>query len=224
MNAAYQVARKPSELFFPLSGSFHKTPEQTWRAYGPLFRRHSTEAIPPELLAALAQVEAAGNPVARTYWRWSLGDHPFAFYRPASSGVGMYQITDGTFEEARDYCIHDHVVVADGPWNDWDSCWFNAFYTRLIPSHAIELTAVHLDRHLRRALQLHPVGAASLRAKQELAALIHLCGAGAGRAHARRGLRIQPGQRCGDHDLRRYLDKVAAQQARFARLAASSVR
>ena len=25
----------------------------------------------PELLAALAQVEGSGNPVARTYWRWS---------------------------------------------------------------------------------------------------------------------------------------------------------
>ena len=25
---------------------------------------------PPELLAALAQVESGGNPVARTYWRW----------------------------------------------------------------------------------------------------------------------------------------------------------
>jgi len=37
--------------------------------YGPLFRRHSTVVITPELLAALAQVEGAGNPVARTYWR-----------------------------------------------------------------------------------------------------------------------------------------------------------
>jgi len=33
-----------------------------------VFREYSTAAITPELLAALAQVEGAGNPLARTYW------------------------------------------------------------------------------------------------------------------------------------------------------------
>ena len=55
----------------------------------------------PELLAALAQVEGAGNPVARTYWRWRLSWNPLELYRPASSAVGMYQITDATFQEAK---------------------------------------------------------------------------------------------------------------------------
>jgi cell envelope opacity-associated protein A len=32
-----------------------------------VFREYSTAAITPELLAALAQVEGAGNPLARTY-------------------------------------------------------------------------------------------------------------------------------------------------------------
>ena len=41
-----------------------------------------------------------GNPVARTYWRWRATPEPFEVYRPASSAVGMYQITDGTFAEA----------------------------------------------------------------------------------------------------------------------------
>ena len=102
--------------------------------------------ISPELLAALAQVEGSGNPVVRTYWRWSFNLKPFDVYRPASSAVGMYQITDGTFAEARRYCIHDHAVAQDGPWNDWQSCWFNRLYTRVIPSHAVELTAAYLDR------------------------------------------------------------------------------
>jgi len=35
----------------------------------PLFNEYSTATITPDLLAALAQVESAGNPVARTYWR-----------------------------------------------------------------------------------------------------------------------------------------------------------
>ena len=70
-NGLYQLVRKPTELFFPVSGVLYKTPAETWRDYGALFRRYSTASIPPELLAALAQVEASGNPLARTYWRWS---------------------------------------------------------------------------------------------------------------------------------------------------------
>jgi hypothetical protein len=101
LNGLYQVIRKPSELFFPVSGTLNKTPAETWRDYGPLFHRFSTDLVTAELLAALAQVEASGNPVARTYWRWSLTARPFDVYRPASSSVGMYQMTDGTFAAAR---------------------------------------------------------------------------------------------------------------------------
>ena len=145
-NWLYQVVRKPTELFFPVDGVLAKAPAETWRQYGPLFRRHSTAVITPELLAALAQVEGSGNPVARTYWRWRLTWNPFEVYQPASSAVGMYQITDATFREARRFCIRDHVVVEDGPWHDTRSCWFNGLYTRVLPSHAVEMTAALLDR------------------------------------------------------------------------------
>jgi hypothetical protein len=174
----------------------------------------------PDLLAALAQVEASGNPVARTYWRWSWKRHPFELYRPASSAVGMYQITDGTFEIARRYCIHDHAVVDDGPWHAWRSCWFNSLYTRVIPYHAIELTSAYLDKGVARTLARHGIKAATLAQKQKLATLIHLCGAGAGDAYARRGLHLSKGQRCGDHDAGAYLRRVAAVQQTFRRLAA----
>ena len=53
VNGLYQVARKPTELFFPVSGTLNKTPRETWRQYGPLFRKYSTEVMSPELLAAL---------------------------------------------------------------------------------------------------------------------------------------------------------------------------
>jgi hypothetical protein len=71
LNGVYQIVRKPSELFFPVSGTLNKTPTETWRQYAPLFLKYSTDVMTPELLAALAQVEASGNPVARTYWRWA---------------------------------------------------------------------------------------------------------------------------------------------------------
>src|SRR5216684_110888 len=105
VNWAYQVIRKPTELFFTVSSTLSKTPSETWRQYAPLFREHSTITISPELLAALAQVEGSGNPVARTYWRWQGSWNPFAVYRPASSAVGMYQITDPTFREAKRFWI-----------------------------------------------------------------------------------------------------------------------
>ena len=216
VNWVYQVIRKPSELFFPVDRVLAKAPSETWRQYGSLFRENSTSVITPELLGALAQVESAGDPVARTYWRWRLTWNPLALYQPASSAVGMFQITDATFNEARRFCIHGHVVVEDGPWHDLRSCWFNRLYTRLVPSHAVELTAALLDRQVARTLARHRLTAATLKQKQDLAALIHLCGAGAGDAYARRGLRLTAGQRCGDHDVRRYLGQINALKRQFA--------
>ncbi|MGH7164956.1 MAG: lytic transglycosylase domain-containing protein [Nitrospiraceae bacterium] len=221
VNWGYQVIRKPTEVFSPVSGTLTKTPHETWRQYGPLFGEHSTAVITPELLAALAQVEGGGNPVAQTYWRWRLTWNPFELYQPASSAVGMYQITDATFREATRYCIHDHVVVEEGPWHDAGSCWFNSLYTRVLPSHAIELTAALLDRGVASATPRHRFAAATLQQKQDLAAVIHLCGAGAGDAYARRGFRLTARQRCGDHDLRDYLEQVNTMKRQFARLAAA---
>jgi len=221
VNWMVQVARKPAEIFFPVSRSLVKPPAQTWRQYGQLFATHSTAVVTPELLAALAQAEGGGNPMARTYWRWRLTWNPFEVYRPASSAVGMFQITDGTFAEARRYCIHDHVVVEDGPWHDLRSCWFNALYTRVVPGHAVEMTAALLDRTVARILWRNRIATASLRQRQDLAAVIHLCGSGAGDAYARVGFRLTRGQRCGDHDARRYLAHVNALKLQFARLAAS---
>jgi hypothetical protein len=221
VNWVYQVARKPTELFFPVSGTLAKAPAETWRQYSPLFREHSTATISPELLAALAQVEGSGNPVARTYWRWQVSWNPFAVYRPASSAVGMYQITDPTFREAKRFCIHDHVVVEQGAWNDPKACWFNILYTRVIPSHAVELTAALLDRDVTRTLTRRRIVTATLRQKQDLAAVIHLCGVGGGDDYARRGFRVTAGQHCGDHDLTRYLAQVNGMKRLFGRMAAS---
>jgi hypothetical protein len=221
VNWAYQVARKPTELFFPVSGALSKTPPETWRRYAPLFRGHATAVMTPDLLAALAQVEGAGNPVARTYWRWRLSWNPFELYRPASSAVGMYQITDPTFREAKRYCIHDHVVAEVGAWHEWQSCWFNGLYTRVVPSHAVEMTAALLDRSVASTLQRQRISTAALQQKQDLAAIIHLCGGGPGDAYARRGFTLTPGQKCGDHDVRGYLLHVNAMKRRFARLAAA---
>jgi hypothetical protein len=213
MNLVYQVLRKPSEAFAPVSGAFNKTPIETWRQYGPLFREYSTAFISPELLAALAQVEGAGNPVASTYWRSRLTWNPFAIYQPASSSVGMYQMTDAAFAEARRYCIRDHIVVEDG-------CSLTGLDSRVLPSRGVELTAVFLDRKITAILARPKKTAASSQQKRDLAAIIHLCGASSAKAFARRGFHPIAGERCGDQEVATYLVQINAMTREFLRIEA----
>jgi hypothetical protein len=216
INWTYQVYRKPGELVAPLGAA--KSPQSTWESYGSLFEKNSTDALSPEFLAALAQVEGDGNPVARTYWRWQWSWHPFKIYRPASSALGMFQITDGTFAEARKYCIHDHKVVSDGPWHDFNSCWFNSFYTRVLPSHAIEMTAAYLHQSVANALAARRVKKVSTAQTQRLAAVIHLCGAKRGESFIKQRFQAAAGEQCGTHSLRGYLDQIERMKQRFTRL------
>ncbi len=212
-NLVYQVIRKPTELFFFVGNALDKEPAETWRQYGPLFRTYSTGTITPELLAALAQVESSGNPVARTYWRWRLSFNPFAIYQPASSAVGLYQTTDAAYAEAARSCIRGNAVVDTG-------CGSTALTVRAIPSHAIELASVYLDRNVADVLARAPEVTASPSERQDLAAFIHLCGAGPATAFARRNFQMMAGERCGDHLVAAYVAKVNAMKRQFLRLAA----
>ena len=212
-NLVYHVLHKPTEMFSPVSSGFNKTPIETWRRYAPLFREYSTASISPELLAALAQVESAGNPIANTYWRWHLTWNPYAVYQPASSGVGMYQMTDAALAEAQDYCILQHTVVQTG-------CSASGFYSRVVASHATELTAVFLDRNTTAILGNRRTAKVSRQRKEQLAAIIHLCGSGPGNAFAGRGFHLLPGERCGDHDVAAYLAEIDTMKRKFIRLAA----
>src|SRR5271169_1399366 len=188
VNLIYQILHKPTEMFALIPGESNKDPIETWRQYAPLFREYSTTSISPELLAALAQVESAGNPTARTYWRWSLTSDPFAVYQPASSAVGMYQMTDAASSEAQGYCILHHTVAETG-------CSTTLLHSRVVPRHATELTAVFLDRKVAAILGHRRNTRISRQQREELAAVIHLCGTGPATAFARRGFRLTPGER-----------------------------
>lgn len=165
-----------------------------------------------ELLAALAQTESSGNPVARTYWRWRLSFNPFAIYQPASSAVGLYQMTDPAYAEAARFCIRENAVTDTG-------CGFGP-YIRAIPSQAIELASVYLDRNVADVLSLADDVKTSPQQKQDLAAFIHLCGARPATAYARRHFQMVAGERCGDHLVATYVAKVDAMKREFLRLAA----
>jgi hypothetical protein len=214
VNVIYHVIRKPTELFFIAGHRLDKEPPETWRSYGSLFRTYSTAAITPELLAALAQTESSGNPVARTYWRWQLALNPFSLYKPASSAVGLYQTTDPAYAEVARYCIRNHAVV--------DEDCGSSPYIRVVPSHAVELASIYLDRQVAAVLARAPGAKPNARETQDLATIIHLCGAGPALAFARRGFQVADGERCGDHLVSFYLGKVNAMKREFKRLAADN--
>jgi hypothetical protein len=219
LNVIYQVARKPTELFGLVAAPAPLTPSETWTRYGPQFRAHATDLVRAELLAALAHAESQGDPLARTGWRWRWTWNPFALYAPASSAVGLYQITDAAFEEGRRLCVHDHRVARAGPWYDLDACWFPMLYMRTVPSHAIEMTAARLHEHLLLALGRERAGRVGGRTRERVAAVIHLCGPARAAAFVRRGFRAAPGELCGAHDLGAYLARVDRATLAFERLA-----
>ncbi|MBV8700433.1 transglycosylase SLT domain-containing protein [Bradyrhizobium sp.] len=212
-NVVYHVVKKPTELFVLIGHALDKEPADTWRSYGALFRASATSTITPELLAALAQVESSGNPLARTYWRWQLSLDPLAIYQPASSAVGLFQMTDGAYAEAARFCIRGGAVVDD-------DCGLSRLSIRVIPRHAIELASVYLDRNVGAVLARAGDGTANPQQKQDLAAIIHLCGAGPAAAFVRRGFQPAAGERCGDHLVGAYLARVNAMKRQFLRLAA----
>jgi hypothetical protein len=212
-NLVYHVIHKPTELFFFVGHRLDKEPPETWRHYGPLFRVYSTSTITPELLAALAQIESSGNPVDRTYWRWRWSFNPFAIYQPASSAVGLLQMTDPAYAEVARFCIRANAVTDTG-------CGFGP-YIRALPSHSIELASIYLDRNVAAVLARSGDVKPTPQQTQDLAAFIHLCGGGPATAYARRHFQMLSDERCGDHLVAAYVARVNAMKQQFLRLAAN---
>ncbi len=216
----YWIVHKPTELLAPVSQVLVKPPDATWRAYATDFRRYATPRVPPDLLAALAQTESDGNPAAQTYWRWNLHAADwFGIYRPASSSVGMYQMTDPAFQEARRFCVRRHHLVPATAPGAADPCFHDPLLARLSPAGSIELTAVYLDRKIAAVLAAKPHRPPGPEALRALAAVIHLCGPGPAGRFAARGYRLAPGERCGDESPAAYVARVTTLARHFRRLA-----
>ena len=215
VNWIWQAVVKPSEVIGLLEAGYFKDPRKTWEVFGPLFREHSTSMIPPELLAALSHAESRGNPIARTYWRWRWTLNPFAIYAPASSAVGLLQITDGTFAVARQYCIHGNKVAREGDWYDSRNCWFNSLYSRVVPSHAIEMTSAYLHVTVSKIAGRRPLLPATWH---DLAALTHLCGPGVAEEYLLSGMRFAKSSYCEAHNPRVYLKQIRNLMAVFKKM------
>ncbi len=215
VNWCFHAINKPSEIIGLLDSHFFKQPSTTWKSLGDSFKEHATTIITPDFLAALAQTESQGNPIARTYWQWSLSLNPFKIFAPASSAAGLFQITDGTYREMKKYCIHDGEVVKDGPWYEVNSCWFNFAYNRLIPGHAIEMTSAYLHRQVTKLVKRYRGAPPSDQQKQQLAAIIHLCGAQRAEELLRQHFKLEAIGDCGAHNAKAYVTKIQRLQANF---------
>ena len=113
------------------------------------------------------------------------------------------------------------AIASDGT-PSWMPTAGSTAYIRAVPSHAVELAAVYMDRGVAAILVYAPDMTTSPQEKQDLAAFIHLCGGGPARAFLRRGFQVMAGERCGDHLVTTYLAKVNAMKRQFSRLAVNN--
>ncbi|PCI28817.1 MAG: transglycosylase [SAR324 cluster bacterium] len=213
-NWVYQVINKPLEIVNLVSGHFYKSPQSTWEAYEDLFQSHATEVMTPEFLAGMAQVESSGNAFAVSGWRWRWTTNITRIYSPASSATGMLQYTDATFEDAKRFCVHQGKVVLNDNFLNLESCWFNQFYSRISPSNAIEMTSARLQYYVDQIVvryKVHPTKSQ----KQQLAAVIHLCGRRKGKLFAKKGFKFSAIPRCGSHNPKYYYKKIRKFEKKF---------
>ena len=151
VNTVYQVIRKPTRC----SSRERHAQQATCRRRGASTRRlphRSTAAISPEFLAALAQVEASGNPVARAYWRWTWTLDPLDVYRPRRARSASIRSPTARSTRRAATASAGHPGGPGRPLVAWQSFWFNWLLFRIMPSHSVELTAAYLDRAVAGAL------------------------------------------------------------------------
>ena len=144
-NLVYQVIHKPTELFVFVGHRLDKEPAETWRQYGALFRTYSTATITPELLAALAQVESSGQ---------SGGAHLLALAMELQSFRDLPARLQRRRPLPDDRCglRRGRAVLYPGERGHGYRLRVHRPYIRAIPSHAIELASVYLDRNVAEVL------------------------------------------------------------------------
>ncbi len=205
LNFFVQIYRKPTEILRFARLGRAKSPRQTWNEFGADFRRYSTDVITADFLAGLVQVESSGDPFASPAWTWRWSTNLWGIYGPPSSAIGLLQITNGNFGQARYYSNKEEH--------------FAGFHSRAIGSHSIEMTAAFLHAHVRKILS-GSRRRVSLREKQKLAATIHLCGPNKGPALVRANFNSDALGICGTKPVGSYVRLVMKYRTQFAQFAA----
>jgi hypothetical protein len=195
---AYHIYHHPSLVFLPLSSSFYKTPTETWDSYGELFESYSSDKLAPEFLAALAQTESMGNPLALTYWSLSASLNPFHWFRPASTATGILQVTSPTWKEMKNFCLQDMKLIKHAQTG---VCRGNLFRFRIFASHSVHLVSAWFHDFLEDKRL-------GDRDTRKVLSVLHLCGKTKAKKFLRNSLNFKAIGRCGSHKPSLYFSKL----------------
>lgn len=203
LNAAYHLFQNPIHLLSFVAHPFHKTPQETWAAYSHHFEKHGDSKVTPELLAALAQAESSGNPLAAPPWQLRMSTDLAEIYAPASTAFGLMQITKGTFQTMLQIAREEGRPAP--------------VMTRLSVGDQIQLSAMNIRRNLQELVgdRFHSFEA---RRITNLSSVIHLCGPEVGRRLVRAGFKVDRLPKCGSHWPEIYTRKVWDLRLQFERM------
>lgn len=210
INFFYQVYSNPLHLLSFLSRPFSKTPQQTWETYKDVFERAAVGRVTAPLIAAIAQVESQGNPLAAPTWTLQMSSDLKEVYAPASSAFGIMQITKGTFERMQRIC------------SEMQTCSSGNFSTRMRATDSIGMVAHYLHSVMTEMLGNKRV--ALLRDEQvtELASVIHLCGPEVGGRLVQNRFRLKMLSKCGAHWPQVYTNRVMVMKKQFEAMSKTS--
>ncbi len=212
-NIGWQLYRKPTELLRPAIGFFHKSPIETWRDYQDEFQKYSGKYFRPSFLAALAQIESNGNPLAQSYWDWRFSTNWRRIFAPASSAVGIYQITNSTFLDAKRFCKKSGKLFYDATHLKLKHCKENRYASRLSAEDSIRMVSSRMEYYLNKLLRGRKL---SLQQSERVASVLHLCGVYKAKRFVKAGLSYRAIGKCGSHNPRYYYKKIQKQQRKIA--------
>lgn len=218
INVIVQVILKPMEILRLLSWSKPKGYQQTWNAYGGSFQSFATPEIPAELLAAITQAESGGDPLSGPAWSFQVTDKLSKIYSPASSSFGLLQMTEGTFDEAKNLCYVDGRVLPRTQIANYNFCWIHDFYLRAWPSHSIKLAALKLNYDLAEIQNEIKPKKLNQTQNSQAAAISHLCGVKRAIQVARRGFRFNQEPACGSHSIPHYISRILSYERQFKQI------
>jgi len=115
----------------------------------------------------------------------------------------MYQMTDAAFAEA------EAIAFSTMPSSIRAVPQRAPFSGRAAPRHGA-YGGVPWTGTSQRFLVIAERRRSAVSKGRKLAAIIHLCGTGPATAFARRGFRLTPRERCGDHDVAAYISQINA--------------
>ena len=208
VNLLLQIYKKPTEVLSVIYEGETLRLEQNWFKYQDIFKAHSTEYVEAETLASIAQVESGGRIWASPKWQWNWTWDYQQIFAPASSALGLMQITSGHMQTVSRYCEQE------GKRNSL--CEKQKWWSRLLPSHSVHLAAVYMDKTLRGMVK--QMGGINNQQRVDVAAITHLCGDKKAWTFVKDNFRFQSFSYCGAHKASRYVGRVKRLHKRLKRL------